>query len=172
MRKPISASAVLRQNSPRKFSGNGLLASNMFSSLRDSSQASSTRSQSTFRGRSVSSQKRKHDDDNITTYASVASQNNSSQQVETITVETDSLHMDITKVKSLLEKLQRDLSEASVDPSLIPIFGTLCEIFQTTCKVQEGIVNTISTAPRVIQSTGAVPKKLGRIRPATQVWST
>ena len=115
--KPFSATALLRQNSPRKFS------SNRFSQLRDESPAQGNGNGARSRTPSV---KRKPEDS--ASYSAAVSRNILLESEKVSNCEfLEQLSVNTAKVTSLCEKVQRELVTLGAEPEICTIFTDLCE---------------------------------------------
>ena len=152
---PLSASDFLREKSPRKAAGNSFLSSNRFHPLRSDSPAMSE--SGSYRNRSLSV-KRKNDDS--ASYANAAKRS-VTMPIPTATAnapdntqllaELDTVEINIAKVKSLCESVESSLSEASIDPAIISIFGDIITVLSYTAKTHESLLN----ANRLLSATPA-----------------
>ena len=181
--KPISASDILRQVSPRKTIGSSFFNANRFGHLRDrDNSADSVSSRSTYRGRSVSSKRKSNDDPPIITYSSTLSSLPSSQgNAAHSPIDLDTLNTNISKVKSLCDKITAEISVSVWDNGLISVFSDICESMRISSKIQEDIVMSLSqsqaqsrspfqfqsqsyssaaTSQQQLHSLGAVAKKI------------
>jgi hypothetical protein len=143
--KPKLLSDVLRQNSPRKFLNKG----NYYSVLRDVSPADSTRSTFSSSSRSLPVKRKIGNEGNeIVTgqgnmqYAAVAAANIVPAPAGIQVTVSEDLTEEIVKVKSLCEKVGRDLCVDGLDPKLVTIFASLNEAIFGICNVQQGILNS------------------------------
>ena len=172
--KPISASDILRQNSPRKTIRSSFFNTNRFGHLRDSSPADSISSVSTHRGRSVSN-KRKSNDELPVSYSSVLSSKPFSLGNEINPgIDLDNLNTNISKVKSLCDKIAEDVSVSVWDNGLISVFSDICEALRFISKNQEDIAISLSRQPTALVQPqmhilGATSKKS---RPDTALGKT
>ena len=115
--KPFSATALLRQNSPRKFS------SNPFAQLRDESPAPGNGNGARFRSPSV---KRKPEDS--ASYSAVVNRNILQESEKVSNCEfLEQLSVNMAKVTSLREKVQNKLVTLGAEPEICTIFNDLCE---------------------------------------------
>jgi hypothetical protein len=175
--KPFSATAVLRQVSPRQ-----TLYANRFACLsnsRDPSPSPSVGSESEFRQRAQST-KRKHDENSTPSYATVTGSFDSvsgtgvssSAPVQAPALseaEVEKVTIDITKVKSICSKVSEDLTKVEIPPEIACIFNHLCEAVGLVSNVQETLLK-VAVKPQVTQQAtsgnsewvtlGAVSKKL------------
>ena len=146
--KPVPATTVLRQLSPRKTIGTSFFTANRFNHLRDSSPANSV-----ARSRSIS-QKRKNSDE--VSYASKAKQSLSfSQSLSTCSSELEKAEIEIAKVKSVCDKVGSAIVEKDIYPELAAIFGDICEAIRTLSDTQSTIVSALHAA----LPSGKVPAK-------------
>jgi hypothetical protein len=133
---PISASAALKMQSPRKNFGaaaNTVPVSNrLMSIVRDASPAPA----SDGRPRS-NSVKRKEPEG--PSFASVASKNlaNSPCYDEDV---TGDLTLNVVKVRSLLDKAAGEINDLVVDPGVVTVLNTMCEAMREICTVQDKLV--------------------------------
>jgi hypothetical protein len=135
---PTPTGTVIKQISPRKAAGASLNLANRFAPLRDSSPASEN-----GRGRS-NSVKRKAQEG--ASYAEMAGGNTNSsvpaqQDEAAITV----LNTEIATVHSLCDKMVNDVSNANIDPGLIPIFGTMADAMKGILSVQKKLSDKLLT---------------------------
>jgi hypothetical protein len=150
--KPKLLSDVLRQSSPRKF-----LKGNPYAVLRDVSPAGSTRSSaSTARSIPV---KRKHfagDSGPLlnvpNSYAAIAS--------GTHVLFPEEVTEEIVKVKSICEKVVKDLSMDGLDPKLVTIFSSINEAVYGVCKNQQRIVDHVNKVNSNNKPSAANPPQL------------
>jgi hypothetical protein len=188
---PMSASSLLKTQSPRKNFGTGtvITLANKFSTLapRDVSPAPDTQ-EGRIRSNSI---KRKSPEDS--SFAEVASRGTTDGYYSEKNRQVNELTLDIGKVKSIVEKVAVDIGNSDLDPGLIAIFGGICEAMQGICGVQQKIVlagtndstvggpvpvtergpgtQTGRDAP-VMVSLGAIPKKPRQGNPITPTQRT
>jgi hypothetical protein len=170
---PTSTGSIIKQVSPRKAAGNPLNLKNRYAPLRDESPAPEN-----GRGRSNSVKRKAQEGASYaemaggTTYYEVPV-----QQGETAIT---TLNTEIATVHSLCDKMVADVSNANVDPVLIPIFGTMSEAMKGILTVQKKLVdklaqggedtllcsNSVTNVPLndFPRDLGAIPKK-PRIEP-------
>jgi hypothetical protein len=131
--KPKLLNDVLRQNSPRKFIGN------RYAVLCDVSPADSLRSNASFRPRSQSV-KRKNDSDFCAqpSYASITTGINHTQHQIQLPVED--INVNIAKVKSICDKVTKEIGSSSLDPAAVTILSMLNEAITGICDNQHMIV--------------------------------
>ena len=143
--KPISASDVIRQFSPRKTIGNTFFSSNRFAHLRSQSPAESVRSDSSYRGRSES-RKRKNDDNGAASYASVAvsSSQPPSNQLNT-QVYIDEMYSEFARAASLCDALAMDIkgAEEGKENSITHALYNIHEALKITNSLQGKLITNI-----------------------------
>jgi hypothetical protein len=147
--RPISATAALRQLSPRQISGL-TSGSNMFAPLtngRDLSPSPSVCSDSDFRPRAPSL-KRKSDESQRPSFAEMAGSGSGSGASTVIpsvsAIDIEKATLDITKVKSICSKVNDDLSKVEIPPEIACIFNLLCEAVGLVSGVQETVLSAVS----------------------------
>ena len=164
MRVPISASALLKQMSPRKNVGKQFFSNNRFQHLREHSPATHNGNGRDHSRSRSQSQKRKNSEE--VSYASItgagltatASAPFPSSMVEESTVA-------IAKVNSLCDKIATDISTTTSDPSVITVFTDLCEALRLITRTQENILNVVKGKEQLgghtphFTSLGAFPKR-------------
>jgi hypothetical protein len=142
--RPLLASAYLKQLSPRKMYGSSFLSVSTYKNTqqRDSSPALSNNSEYEARSRS-NSVKRKHYDG--PSYASILTNTVSSapptpvisnEVVEKVTTE-------VTKVKSLCEKVSSELGKIEIQPEIACLINDLCEAVSLVNSTQGLLVGAI-----------------------------
>ena len=166
--KPISASDVLRQYSPRKMVGNTFFATNRFSHLRVPSPADSVRSDFSSRDRSVS-RKRKNDDNVGHSYASVASSGPQPANIQVNTqVYLDEMYSEFARAASLCDALGDNISGApeGTDKSIIAALSNIQEVLKITNSLQGKLLtNIMLTSPnsqpvqQPMTNLGAITKR-------------
>ena len=159
--KPKSASDILRQLSPRKVIGTSFFSGNRFNTLRDHSPASSIRSTSSFRNRSVSA-KRKASDDGLS-YAAVTGNPTSSAQCNDDLL--NSLNLRVGMVRSVCENAAIELKKEAWEPSIVNLFEQILEALRITSDIQTDIIGNFSKSTPVTGNTrhslpDAHPKRL------------
>ena len=159
MRVPISATAALKQLSPRRAAGKNLFF-NRFDSLRSNSPSLADKVRDRSRSQST---KRKTPE--VVSYAQMVGSNAASQLITSPNL-IEEATVRITKVKSLCEKIVTDISESCMDPALIAVFGSICEAIKLTSQTQEDIIlagksnfSTRISQQSSMTSLGAIPKK-------------
>ena len=137
---PISASNAIRQFSPRKTAGTAFFTQNRYSSFRADSPADSNRSESTNRGRSMST-KRKSDD--ALSYAAVTGGGPAqyAQAVDSSLLEK--IQTEIAKVSNMCDKVTHDFSKSEADPALFIPFNGICEALKLIVNVQQDVLTAI-----------------------------
>jgi hypothetical protein len=153
----MSASSLLKMQSPRKNFGNVITLANKFSALapRDVSPAPAP---DTPGGRSRSNSiKRKNPEGQ--SFAEIAALGTGAgiryEQNTESSREKDEINLEIGKVQSICEKVAVDIGNADLDPTITMIFGGLCEAMQGICKVQQRL-NASTTGTVSGSGTGAV----------------
>jgi hypothetical protein len=147
-RKPFSATDVLRANSPRKTIGNTFLTVNKFNHLIDTppspspgaapAPAPAPGTDSRPRLGSVSQKRKISDGSNANSYASIASNVGSGPGTGTgsymyANTQDENLIMEVTKIRSLLDKVDKDIGEATADISVLSILKNLQEAVSGIC---------------------------------------
>jgi hypothetical protein len=160
---PISASAALKMQSPRKNFGaaaNTVPVSNRISVLvRDASPAPAPDGRP--RANSV---KRKEPEG--PSFASVASRS-LAQHFEYEEDVTGDLTLNVVKVRSLLDKAAGEINDLVADPGVVTALNTMCEAMREICTVQDKLVTGKIQAGKVNvtagHSTGSDMVNLGAI---------
>jgi hypothetical protein len=98
-------------------------------------------------------------------YASVAGTNVAYTQPGIQVTVTEDLTEEIVKVKSLCEKVGRDLSVDGLDPKLVTIFASLNEAIFGICNVQQGICNQIKQGNANIPEQVSLYEQVNRKKP-------
>ena len=161
MRVPISASALLKQLSPRKHTGNQFFSNNRFQHLRDNSPAPHNGNDKS-RSRSQS-QKRKNTDE--VSYASVAGTGLAASVAICPPPAVEEATIAIAKVNSLCDKIASDISATTSDPAVISVFNDVCEALKLITKTQENLLSSVQGRGNPgnggvnLVSLGALPKK-------------
>jgi hypothetical protein len=137
--KPKLLSDVLRQSSPRKF-----LQGNPYAVLRDVSPACSVRSTAST-ARSIPVKRKNFDNENFLqprvqySYADITQGHSFGQEV----IIPEAVSEEIAKVKSICDKVVKDISMDGLDPKLVTIFSAINEAVYGVCKTQKMIVEHI-----------------------------
>jgi hypothetical protein len=161
-KRPILASDILRQTSPRKMIGNN---PNPFHVLREKSpapdQASSHDSAPAplptqkaihnIRSRSASIKRKnsaEHDFSESSSQISIpAIQLLPAPDGQNAKEQAEKLNVNLAKVNSIIEKVKSEVVEKSCDPVVISGFSSICEAIQLLSENQASIVELQSTSP-------------------------
>ena len=161
MRVPISASALLKQISPRNNTGNQFFSNNRYQHLRGNSPSPyDGNDKNRSRSQSV---KRKNADE--VSYASVPGASLAPVNPICPTSVVEEATVDIAKVNSLCDKIASEISVTTSDPAVISVFGDLCEAIRLITKTQESFLSSVKGKDRQVNSEinlfslGTLPKK-------------
>jgi hypothetical protein len=173
-RRPFSASDVLRNVSPRKSIGGTFLTVNKFAHLRSASPSPDPGPEGRNRIGSVSQKRKNSDDGNGPTYANMVCNTGAGSGTEhvsvpapTYSVQADEKSvMEIIKVKSITEKVDKEISEANADGTVLSILKSINDAVALLCNAvlkpgQPGAAPPQSAAQAGVTmvSLGAIPKK-------------
>ena len=145
--KPISASDVIRQFSPRKTIGNTFFSNNRFSHLRASSPADSVRSQSSQGGRSQSL-KRKIDESSTHSYASAVAGGSAPPAHSQASTQAyiDEMYSEFGRAASLCDAISDNIKGApeGTDKSLIAALNNIHEVLRITNSLQGKLLTNLA----------------------------
>jgi len=172
--KPISASDVIRQFSPRKTIGNTFFSNNRFNNLRASSPADSVRSQSSQGGRSQSL-KRKIDDNVASSYANIAASGGAPPATAQTKsqVYIDEMFSEFARAASLCDAVSENIKSTpeGTDKSIIAALNNICEALKITNSLQGKLLTNLAMVGPDSQDSSASMTNLGAIskRPRNDV---
>jgi hypothetical protein len=139
-RRPFSASDVLRNVSPRKSIGGTFLSVNKFAHLRSASPSPDPGPDGRNRSRSVSQKRKNSDGCSTISYANVVNPGAASSTDNACvpvpapgSLPDENTVMEVTKVKSIVEKVDKEIREANADGTVLSVLKSIHDAIGLLC---------------------------------------